>query len=78
MAVLGFPGLGAQAIRYGAHKDDVARQVGGDPKDIVFTEAIRPRTGEQVPICVRCQATYDRSQFPPGTLADPAGRWGIR
>ena len=62
----------------GCAEDDVARQIGGNPKDITFTEAVRPRTGEQVPICPRCQGTYDQGQFPQGTLFDPAGPWGSR
>jgi RHS repeat-associated protein len=54
----------------GCAEDDVARQLGIPKKEIRFTEAIRPRTGKQVPVCVRCQQSYDRSQFPPGTLFD--------
>jgi RHS repeat-associated protein len=60
----------------GCAEDDVARQLGIDPKDVRFTEAIRPRTGREVPICVRCQEKYDPSQFPPGTSFDSGGRWG--
>ncbi len=71
----GRPVAGCSSNPTGCAEDDVARQIGGDPADITFTEAIRPRTGEQVPICPRCQETYNQSQFPPGTLYDPAGRW---
>jgi len=74
----GVPRAGCSSNPVGCAEDDVARQIGGDPKDITFTEAIRPRTGDQVPICSRCQGTYDQSQFPPGTLFDPAGPWGRR
>lgn len=74
----GVPTAGCSSNPVGCAEDDVARQIGGDPKDITFTEAIRPRTGEQVPICPRCQGTYDQSQFPAGTLFDPAGPWGSR
>lgn len=74
----GRPVAGCSSNPVGCADDDVARQIGGDPKDIKFTEAIRPRNGEQVPICPRSQATYDQSQFPPGTLFDPAGRWRSR
>ena len=30
-----------------------------------FTKAIRPRTGNEVPICERCESTYGRDKFPP-------------
>lgn len=72
----GVPVTGCNRNPVGCAEDDVARQIGGDPIDITFTEAIRPRTGEQVPICARCQGTDDQSQFPPGTLFDPNGPWG--
>jgi RHS repeat-associated protein len=29
-----------------------------------FTKAIRPRTGNEVPICERCETTYGRDKFP--------------
>ncbi|GAB78175.1 hypothetical protein SAMN05421595_0697 [Austwickia chelonae] len=74
----GVPRARCSSSPIGGAEDDVARQIGGNPKDITFTEAIRPRTGDQVPICQRCQATFDQSQFPPGTLFDPAGPWGAR
>jgi RHS repeat-associated protein len=74
----GRPVAGCNSNPIGCAEDDVARQIGGDPNAITFTEAIRPRTGEQVPICARCQGTYDRSQFPPGTFFDPLGPWGTR
>lgn len=74
----GVPRAGCSSNPVGCAEDDVARQIGGDPKDVTFTEAIRPRTGDQVPICPRCQGVYDQSQFPPGTLFDPAGPWGSR
>ena len=35
--------------------------------DIVLTPAIRPRTGEIVPVCKRCQGKYPRTSFMPGT-----------
>jgi hypothetical protein len=46
---------------------DVAAQVGGNPRDIVFTKPVRPRTGEIVPVCKDCQKVFGRDQFPPGT-----------
>jgi hypothetical protein len=51
-------------------EDDVAQQIGGDPSKIRFSKAIRPRTGEEVPVCARCQGKYNRNQFPPGTKFD--------
>ncbi|MCW5963219.1 MAG: RHS repeat-associated core domain-containing protein [Bryobacterales bacterium] len=32
-----------------------------------FTKAVRPRTGKEVPVCSRCETTYGRDKFPPGT-----------
>jgi hypothetical protein len=61
----------------GCAEADVVRQLGVDPQSVQFTEAIRPRTGSQVPICHRCQETYNPSQFPSGTLVKPGGAWGI-
>lgn len=74
----GVPRAGCSSNPVGCAEDGVARQIGGDPTDVTFTEAIRPRTGEQVPICPRRQGTYDQSQFSAGTLFDPAGPWGSR
>ena len=51
-------------------EDDVAAQLGGDPSKIRFSPAIRPRTGQEVPVCARCQGKYGRNQFPPGTKFD--------
>lgn len=74
----GVPRAGCNSNPIGCAEDDVARQIGGDPGDINFTEAIRPRTGEQVPICWSCQGKYDPSQFPPGTEWKPGGPWDTR
>lgn len=74
----GVPRAGCSSNPVGCAEDGVARQIGGDPTDVTFTETIRPRTGEQVPICPRRQGTYDQSQFSAGTLFDPAGPWGSR
>ncbi|MEV4603493.1 RHS repeat-associated core domain-containing protein [Amycolatopsis sp. NPDC049253] len=59
----------------GCAEQDVERQLGIDPKDVRFTEALRPRTGREVRICWSCQARYDRSQFPDGVGYDPDGPW---
>lgn len=66
---------GCSSNPLGCAEDDVARQLGGDPRTIKFSETTRPRTGDQVPICPRCQGKYDQSQFPPGTKFDPRGPW---
>jgi RHS repeat-associated protein len=48
-------------------ENNVVDALGGVNKDIRFTEAVRPRTGEEVPICQRCQGTFSTTQFPNGT-----------
>ena len=50
-------------------EDLVVTQLGGIEciDDIVLTPAIRPRTGEIVPVCKRCQGKYPRTSFIPGT-----------
>ncbi|MGB4066210.1 MAG: RHS repeat-associated core domain-containing protein [Azonexus sp.] len=48
-------------------EDHVVDALGGNKADVRFTEAMRPRTGEQVPVCQRCEASYGRSPFPSGT-----------
>jgi RHS repeat-associated protein len=62
---------GCSSNPIGCAEDDVARQLGIPNDQIQFTEAIRPRTGEQVPVCGRCQTKYGSSQFPPDTLFGP-------
>ena len=42
----------------------VAKALGGNKTDIRFTEAVRPRTGAEVPVCVSCEAEYGRGAFP--------------
>ena len=49
---------------------DVAAQLGGNPKNIIFTKPVRPRTGEIIPVCTDFQKVFDKSQFPPGTPFD--------
>ncbi|WP_394829037.1 polymorphic toxin-type HINT domain-containing protein [Pendulispora albinea] len=56
-------------------EDNVANALGGNRKkgtqhDIQFTEAVRPRTRKEVPVCTRCQQTYAKDQFPPNTQFD--------
>jgi RHS repeat-associated protein len=56
-------------------EDDVVRQLGGDPDKVRFTEAVRPRTGREQPVCVRCQEKYSPEQFPPEVRYEPGGAW---
>ncbi len=51
-------------------EDLAVEQLGADPKDVVFTEAFRPRQQVMVPVCTRCQTKYNPSQFPIGTKFD--------
>ena len=50
-------------------EDLVVAQLGGTSqiKNIVMTPAIRPRTGEIIPVCKKCQTKYTRDNFIPGT-----------
>lgn len=68
--------VGCNSNPTGCAEEDVVRQLGADPSDVQFTEAIRPRTGEEIPICVNCQAKFRPDQFPPKVKADPKGQWG--
>jgi hypothetical protein len=58
-------------------EDDVVRKLGGNPDDVLFSEAQRPRTGQEQPVCTRCQGTYSLDQFPPGTAYELGGPWEI-
>jgi len=49
-------------------EDMVVDKLGGDPSKVKFSEAVRPRTGEQVPVCERCQLKYKPDQFPEGVI----------
>ncbi len=54
----------------GGHKcaeDNVVDALGGVKEFIRFTEAVRPRTGAEVPVCERCEGSYGREPFPLGT-----------
>ncbi|MFB7516554.1 SpvB/TcaC N-terminal domain-containing protein [Streptomyces sp. NPDC056144] len=49
----------------------VVNQLGGDPSKIVFTSAVRPRTGEPINICVSCEGQFGRAGFQgKGTVFD--------
>jgi hypothetical protein len=45
----------------------VVDALGGKKANVGLTEAVRPRTGLEVPVCAACEATYGRGAFPPGT-----------
>ena len=42
----------------------VVGALGGDASKVKFTTAVRPRTGNEVPICPSCESSYGRSAFP--------------
>jgi hypothetical protein len=44
----------------------VVEALGGNKAEVGLTEAVRPRTGMEVPVCLSCEATYGRDAFPPG------------
>ncbi|MFH8614206.1 polymorphic toxin-type HINT domain-containing protein [Streptomyces sp. NPDC017979] len=49
----------------------VVNQLGGDPSKIVFTAAVRPRTGALINICVSCEGQFGRGGFKgAGTVFD--------
>jgi hypothetical protein len=50
-------------------------EAGSDPANVRFVEAIRPRTGLQVPVCTRCQGMYQPSQFPVDVQFQTPGPW---
>jgi RHS repeat-associated protein len=58
-------------------EDAVVSKLGGNAADVRFTEAIRPRTGLEVPVCEFCQAKYAPSQFPPGVQYKPGFPWDL-
>jgi hypothetical protein len=55
-------------------EDRVVGQLGGDPADVRFTEAIRPRTDEEVGICTRCQGNSDQISFRQELHTNPVAR----
>lgn len=40
---------------------------GNELSNIIMTPAVRPRTGEIIPVCPRCQISYPINQFMKGT-----------
>ena len=52
-------------------EDIVFRGLGGNINaNIIMTPAVRPRTGELIPVCPRCQTKYPPNQFMKGTTFD--------
>jgi len=49
-------------------EDMVVERLGGDASKVKFSEAVRPRTGQQQPVCLRCQGKYAKEQFPEGVI----------
>lgn len=68
-------------------EQDVVRILGVDPSEVHFTEAVRPRRvqnrakgrpdprGDEIDICVGCQARYSKDQFPENVKFDKGGAW---
>jgi RHS repeat-associated protein len=50
--------------------EGVCSEALGHPRDIQFTPAVRPRTGQPVDVCPNCESAYSRGAFP-----DPATRF---
>jgi len=48
-------------------ENHVVDALGGVKENVRFTEAVRPRTGAEVPVCLRCEETFGREVFPPNT-----------
>jgi RHS repeat-associated protein len=48
-------------------EDHVVDALGGVKGDVRFTEAVRPRTGTEVPVCSRCETNFGREAFPKST-----------
>ncbi len=46
----------------------VVSRLGGDASKVRFSEALRPRTGQQAPVCLGCQTRYIKAQFPEGVI----------
>ncbi|WP_253901868.1 hypothetical protein [Brevibacillus sp. HB1.3] len=66
-------GVKSSKNNYGVCAEDlVVEQLGGyeNIKDIVMTPAIRPRTGDVIPVCLICQTKFMRENFIPGTTFD--------
>ncbi|MFI6727960.1 RHS repeat-associated core domain-containing protein [Streptomyces atratus] len=69
--------VGCSSNPDGCAERDVERQTGRGPAGVVFTKAFgwRAKKWVEIPICVKCQARYKRSQFPPDATYDQGGAW---
>ena len=54
----------------GCAEDNVVAALGGDRTKVRFTKAMRPRTGQEQPVCKKCQSKYKKDQFPRDTTFD--------
>ncbi len=44
--------------------DELVDKLGGNVKDIKFTQALRPRKDQVIPVCERCEEKFGREAFP--------------
>ncbi|WP_163504777.1 hypothetical protein [Fodinicola acaciae] len=52
-------------------EQDAVDRLGGDPDLVLFSAAVRPRTGYELPVCrAVCQVAYAREQFDDGVAFD--------
>ena len=68
---------GGYSSNFGCAEDMVVHKLGVDPSKVHFTEAVRPRNGDQVEICYNCQKKYKKEQFPDGVLYKRGGAWDV-
>lgn len=68
---------GGYSSNFGCAEDQVVYNLGVDPSEVRFTEAVRPRNGNQVEICYNCQKKYKKEQFPDGVLYKRGGAWDV-
>jgi hypothetical protein len=58
--------------------ESVCAEALGQPSDIQFTPAMRPRTGQPVAVCANREATYGRGAFPDPATTFQTDRSGQR
>ncbi len=61
-------GVKRRGSNYNMCSENIAEVQLGNPPNSVFSETVRPRTGEIIPVCLTCGQKYDVSQFPIGTV----------
>lgn len=69
---------GGYSSDFGCAEDQVVHNLGADPSEVHFTEAVRPRNGKQIAICYNCQKKYRKEQFPEGVLYERGGPWDVQ